>query len=71
MVDDELLRRDVRLLGDMLGDVIRSLAGPEAFALVEEIRGLARARRAGDHAAEAALDARIAGLDEARATIVA
>ena len=71
MVDDELLRRDVRLLGDMLGDVIRSLAGPEALALVEEIRGLARARRAGDHAAEAALDARIAGLDEDQATIVA
>ena len=71
MVDDELLRRDVRLLGDMLGDVIRSLAGPEALELVEEIRGLARARRAGDHAAEAALDARIAGLDEEQATIVA
>ncbi|MFM7137266.1 MAG: phosphoenolpyruvate carboxylase, partial [Planctomycetota bacterium] len=71
MVEDELLRRDVRLLGDMLGDVIRSLAGPEAVALVEEIRGLARARRSGDHAAEAALDARIAGLDEAQATVVA
>ncbi len=71
VVDDELLRRDVRFLGDMLGGVIRELEGPEAVDLVEEIRGLARVRRSGDHAAEAALDARIASLDERQATIVA
>jgi len=71
VVDDELLRRDVRLLGDMLGGVIRELEGQLAIDLVEEIRGLARARRTGDHAAEAALDATIAALDERQATTVA
>jgi phosphoenolpyruvate carboxylase len=71
VVDDELLRRDVRFLGDLLGEVIRELEGQRAIDLVEEIRGLARARRAGDHAAEATLDERIATLDERQSTIVA
>ena len=71
MVEDELLRRDVRLLGDMLGDVIREIEGADAVDLVEEVRGLARSRRGGDQAAEAALDARIAALDDREATLVA
>jgi phosphoenolpyruvate carboxylase len=71
VVDDELLRRDVRLLGDMLGSVIRELEGPEALALVEEFRTLARERRAGDRAAGLALDERIAALDDRQASIVA
>ena len=71
MPEDDLLRRDVRLLGDMLGGVIRELAGPQAFDLVEDIRRLARDRRGGRHAAEAALAARIESLDDAQATIVA
>src|SRR5579863_6274403 len=32
------LSADIRLLGNLLGDVIRRLAGEQAFALVEEIR---------------------------------
>jgi phosphoenolpyruvate carboxylase len=71
VVTDDLLRRDVRLLGDMLGSVILDLEGPAAFAVVEEIRALARDRRAGHHQAEAELDARIAGLDDHQASIVA
>jgi len=71
VVDDELLRRDVRLLGDMLGGVIRELEETQALALVEEIRTLARDRRAGDHAAGEALDGRIAALDGRQASIVA
>ena len=71
MPDDDLLRRDVRLLGDMLGGVIRDLAGRRAFDLVEEIRRLARDRRTGRHDAEAVLAARIESLDDADATIVA
>jgi len=71
VVDDELLRRDVSLLEGMLADVIRDLEGPKALSLVEEIRGLARARRAGEQAAEAALDARIAALDDRQASVVA
>jgi phosphoenolpyruvate carboxylase len=55
----------------MLGDVILDLEGPEAFALVEEVRTLARDRRTGRHGAEAELDARIAGLDDPQASIVA
>ncbi|MBM4009854.1 MAG: phosphoenolpyruvate carboxylase [Planctomycetes bacterium] len=68
---DELLRRDVRFLGDMLGSVIRDLAGDDARALVDDVRQLARERRQGRHEAEATLAARIESLDEGQATIVA
>ena len=71
MANDDLLRRDVRLLGDMLGSVITELAGPEALALVEEVRALARDRRAGRHDAERALAARIESLDTSQAETVA
>ena len=71
MVNDDLLRRDVRLLGDTLGEVIAELAGQQAFALVEEVRGLARDRRAGEHDAERKLAARIESLDTRQASCVA
>jgi phosphoenolpyruvate carboxylase len=71
VANDDLLRRDVRLLGDMLGSVIVELAGRDSFALVEEIRGLARDRRAGRHDAERALAAKIESLDTAQAECVA
>ena len=71
MVADDLLRRDVRLLGDMLGSVILELEGRTAFDLVEEIRRLARERRSGRQSAEAELDLRIASLDDRQASIVA
>ena len=71
MANDDLLRRDVRLLGDMLGSVIVGLAGHESFALVEEIRGLARDRRSGRHDAEQALAAKIESLDTIQAERVA
>jgi len=71
VVDDELLRRDVRFLADMLGQVIRELEGPEALELVERIRTLARDRRAGDHAAGIALDEQIERLDDRQGSIVA
>ena len=71
VVNDDLLRRDVHLLGDMLGRVIVALAGPESLALVEEIHALARDRRAGERDAERALAARIESLDTAQAQTVA
>ncbi len=71
VVDDELLRRDVRFLGDLLGLVIREVEGDEALASIEKIRRLARERRAGDHAAGGMLDERIASLDDRQASIVA
>jgi len=68
---DDLLRRDIRLLGDMLGSVIVQLADADALALVEEVRALARDRRAGRHDAERALAARIESLDTTQAETVA
>ena len=34
----ELMRRDVRLLGDILGEIIRDSGGPELLADVERLR---------------------------------
>ena len=71
MPEDDLLRRDVRFLGGLLDDVIRDLEGPQALTLVEDVRNLARQRRAGAHDAERLLAARIEGLDENEARIIA
>jgi phosphoenolpyruvate carboxylase len=71
VANDDLLRRDIRLLGDMLGGVIVDLAGRDALALIEEIRTLSRDRRAGRHDAERALATRIESLDTAQAECVA
>ncbi len=71
MISDNLLHRDVRLLGDMLGRVINDLAGRSAFELVERIRRLALERRGGSAPAEAELAAEIAAIDRASAAIVA
>jgi phosphoenolpyruvate carboxylase len=49
------LRRDVRSLGMLLGEVLREQAGEEVFAQVEELRqGTIRRREAEDQGAEAA-----------------
>ncbi len=69
-VNDDLLRRDVHLLGEMLGDVIRDLAGAKALDLVEEIRKVSRDRRSGLPHAELDLSNKISGLDESMARIV-
>ncbi len=66
-VSQELLRRDVRFLGDMLGEVIRDLIGDKGLEQVEEIRKLSRERRAGDQAAESRLSQAIASLDDSDA----
>ncbi|HLJ12683.1 MAG TPA: phosphoenolpyruvate carboxylase, partial [Planctomycetaceae bacterium] len=39
------LSADIRMLGNLLGDAIRRLAGEQAFALVEEIRSAAKSLR--------------------------
>ena len=47
------LMDDIRLLGRILGDVIRSLEGDAVYELVEAIRKLSVAfRRDADHAAD-------------------
>ncbi|MGC9269977.1 phosphoenolpyruvate carboxylase [Acidiphilium sp.] len=54
---DEALRDDIRLLGRILGDTIRSVDGAETYDLIESIRQLAlRFHRDHDQAAEAELE---------------
>jgi phosphoenolpyruvate carboxylase len=65
------LREDIRLLGGILGEVLREQAGEELYRVEEEVRDLCKRRRR-DHAPEieAALDAilRRAASDLPRAT---
>ena len=56
------LAAEVRALGMALGKVITRLEGPETFETVETLRKLAKARRAGDETAAAALAEEISGL---------
>jgi phosphoenolpyruvate carboxylase len=49
----DALSADIRLLGDLLGQVIQRVAGADAFALEEDVRGAARALRASHNVAEA------------------
>jgi phosphoenolpyruvate carboxylase len=41
------LRQDVRLLGDLLGDTLRTHAGEQLYERVEHVRALAKSARAG------------------------
>ncbi|MDL9998375.1 phosphoenolpyruvate carboxylase [Variovorax sp. J22P240] len=65
--DEDLpLINDIRLLGRILGDVIREQEGAESYALVEKIRTLSVAfRRDADHAADRALKNLLKGLSAA------
>lgn len=64
--EDQPLIDDIRLLGRILGDVIREQEGDESYALVEKIRTLSVAfRRDADHAADRALKNLLKGLSAA------
>ncbi len=65
------LRAQVRSLGATLGRVITRLEGPETFARVENLRLLAKARRAGDKFAERKLRAAVKSLSAAEAANLA
>jgi phosphoenolpyruvate carboxylase len=65
------LSSTIRLLGDTLGRVLREQESPALFATEEEIRGLAKARRAGDAEAAARLTAEVAALSPAAARATA
>ncbi len=65
------LRADVRLLGEVLGGVLRARGEPGLFEVVEEVRALSKAARAGDTAADEALEALLADLPPRRAHEVA
>ncbi|MCF8211891.1 MAG: phosphoenolpyruvate carboxylase [Rhodoferax sp.] len=61
--NDRPLVEDIRLLGRILGDVIREQEGVEAYDLIEQIRTLSVAfRRDADHEADRALKKLLKGL---------
>ena len=64
---DRALREDVRLLGDLLGQVLSDLGGPPLLERVEAARQLARQRRAGEPGAEAELVRQLGGQSPAAA----
>ena len=65
------LVEDIRLLGRILGDVIRVQEGPQAYELVEQIRKLSVAfRRDADHEADKALKKLLKNLPGDRAVSV-
>ncbi len=67
----EPLRADVRLLGALLGDVLREQGGAPLFERVEAARLAARARRRGEAGADASLDELLRGLEPDHAGEVA
>ncbi|MBM3386425.1 MAG: phosphoenolpyruvate carboxylase, partial [Betaproteobacteria bacterium] len=69
--NEKPLVEDIRLLGRILGDVIRAQEGAEAYELVERIRKLSVAfRRDADHEADKALKKLLKGLPGERAVSV-
>ena len=68
---DAPLFADIRLLGRLLGDVIRDQEGEAVFAIVERVRALSvRFRRHDDQAARAELDALLNGLTREQTNLV-
>ncbi len=65
------ISQHIHLLGDMLGGVISELESAEIFALEEKIRLAAKARRAGDKAAEGQLISLISSMTPREARAVA
>jgi phosphoenolpyruvate carboxylase len=69
--EDQPLIADIRLLGRILGDVIREQEGEESYALVEKVRTLSVAfRRDADQAADRALKNLLKGLSAAQTVSV-
>ncbi|HWV35164.1 MAG TPA: phosphoenolpyruvate carboxylase [Thermomicrobiales bacterium] len=62
-ISERSLSDDIYLLAGVLGDVIQSLAGQDAFDLEEETRNLAKLLRRGDAAAGFQLEELVAGAD--------
>ncbi len=68
---DQPLREDVRLLGSLLGEVLKEQGGDALFQQVEAVRKAARRYRQGEAAAEDELHALLKPLDaDAAATLV-
>ena len=67
---DEPLREDVRLLGALVGDVIREQGGERLFEAVEAARHAAIRRREGEAGAAADVEAALGGMAAAEAAEV-
>src|ERR1700741_2527790 len=67
----EPMRRDVRLLGDILGEIIRDSGGPGLLADVERLRHAVIDARHGDHDAGAEIATLVASWSLERAEQVA
>lgn len=65
------LSRDIHLLGDMLGDTLRTLEGAALFAAEERVRALAKARRGGESGAARELAEEIAQQDASTLELIA
>jgi phosphoenolpyruvate carboxylase len=65
------LRRDVRELGALLGEVLQEQGGKELFRAVEQVRGLAKQARRRDRRSLAALARRLAALPSAESVPLA
>lgn len=65
------LSRDIHLLGDMLGDTLRTLEGSTLFAAEERVRAFAKARRGGEPGAAHELAEEIAQQDAATLELIA
>ncbi|RYF84191.1 MAG: phosphoenolpyruvate carboxylase [Comamonadaceae bacterium] len=64
--EDQPLTEDIRLLGRILGDVIREQEGAQSYELVEKVRTLSVSfRRDEDHSADRALKTLLKGLSAA------
>src|SRR4051794_20853105 len=70
MASGRTLSNDIYLLGDLLGQAIRTQAGEEAFALEERVRALGKGFRAGRQHAASDLADLIAGLDVTEASLL-
>ena len=65
------LSASIHLLGDLLGQVLKAQESPALFEIEERVRELAKARRAGDAAANLQLAKQVAELDNEQARAVA
>ncbi|MEX1177946.1 MAG: phosphoenolpyruvate carboxylase [Nitriliruptor sp.] len=72
-MDRDATARQVRLLGDVLGNTVADVEGPDRLELVERVRALAKAQRGGDTAAGAELTELITSVpvDDARVLVTA
>lgn len=67
---DALLRRDIRRLGELLGDTLVRQESPAVLDAVEEVRRLTKRAQGGDEDARRDLTKRLAAVDLATATLM-